>query len=367
MKIMWIIREAQGGMLSHLSQLLAGMADHDLVIVAPQHLQDWAAGRPFFPVEIGDRINAVQDITAIRQLRSLLHEHRPDVVHIHGLKAALITVAASRLLRRPRPRLVFTLHNNLPLPGNFFHRTVYTLVQRRLFRRLDFIITVSDAMRDQLVAYASPHRVITIRNGIPVDRFGQCPKAQARELMNLPMSARVVGLVARLISSKGISTAIKAASLLTKLIPDLHMVIVGEGPERARFENYASALGLSERVHFLGWRSDVPELMAGWDLFILPSLSEGFSVSVLEAMAAKLPVVVSDLPCMREAVVPKKGGYLVKPGDAPELAAAILNILKDPRRAEQMGEFNRQRAVALFGHELMIECTRAVYEGLSQT
>lgn len=366
MKIMWIIREAQGGMLSHLSQLLAGMADHDLVIVAPKSLQEWAGERPFFPVEIGDRINPRQDFGVVRQLRALLSNHRPDVVHIHGLKAALVTVMASTLLRS-RPRLVFTLHNNLPLPGNLFRRTAYTLVHRRLFRKLDFIITVSDAMRDQLVAYTSPNRIITIRNGIPVDRFGQCPKTQARELMKLPSSARVVGLVARLISSKGISTAIKAASLLTKLIPDLHMVIVGEGPERATFEHYAAALSLSDRVHFLGWRSDVPELMAGWDLFILPSLSEGFSVSVLEAMAAKLPVVVSDLACMREAVVPKKGGYLVKPGDAPELAAAILNILKDPRRAEQMGEFNRQRAVALFGHERMIECTRAVYEGLSQT
>jgi glycosyltransferase involved in cell wall biosynthesis len=107
--------------------------------------------------------------------------------------------------------------------------------------------------------------------------------------------------------------------------------------------------------------------MAGWDVFILPSSSEGFSLSVLEAMASGLPVVVSDLDSMREAVVVGKSGYLTKPGDAPELAAAILNVLRDPRRARQMGEFNRERAAALFGQEQMIACTRAVYEGLNHS
>ena len=107
--------------------------------------------------------------------------------------------------------------------------------------------------------------------------------------------------------------------------------------------------------------------MAGWDVFILPSRSEGFSLSVLEAMASGLPVVVSDLACMREAVVSGKGGYLTRPGDAPELAAAILNVLRDNRRASQMGKFNRERAAALFGEDRMIQCTRAVYEGLSQS
>lgn len=366
MKILWVVRQAEGGILGHLSQLLEGMSDHEILIAAPAALKGWAGEHEFCPVEIGDRLSIRSDMAAARELRHLIVGHKPDVVHIHGLKAALITALAASF-QRPRPRLVFTLHNNLPQPKSVFHRTAYAFVQRRVLGRVDYIITVSDAMRDQVVEYVAPSRVITIRNGIPVDRFGHCVKSQARQLSSLPDDAQVVGLVARLISAKGIGTAIKAASLLTRLIPNLHMVIVGEGPERSKFQNYAAALGLAERVHFLGWRNDVPDLMAGWDLFILPSHSEGFSLSVLEAMAARLPVVVSDLACMREAVVPGKSGYLTKPGDAAELAAAILNVLKDAPRAKRMGEFNRERVAALFGHERMIECTRAVYEGLSQT
>ncbi|MGI6147925.1 MAG: glycosyltransferase family 4 protein [Limnochordia bacterium] len=366
MRIMWVIRPVEGGMLSHLSQLLEGMADQEILIAAPGSLQKWADGRQFFTVDIGDGLNLRADLRAACEVRRLVRQHRPHVVHSHGLKAALVTGLGLSLYPK-RPPLVFTVHNNLPSPERSYHRAIYRLVHRRLLRSFDMVITVSDAVRDQLLEYTSPSRVITIRNGIPVERFGRYPRTAARAELGLSEGCRVVGLVARLIAGKGINTALEAASLLTKIIPDLHIVIVGDGPERARLESYAAALGLGSSVHFLGWREDVPALMAGWDVFILPSRSEGFSLSVLEAMASGLPVVVSDLACMREAVVSGKGGYLTRPGDAPELAAAILNVLRDNRRASQMGKFNRERAAALFGEDRMIQCTRAVYEGLSQS
>ena len=200
-------------------------------------------------------------------------------VHSHGLKAALVTGLGLSLYPK-RPPLVFTVHNNLPSPERSYHRAIYRLVHRRLLRSFDMVITVSDAVRDQLLEYTSPSRVITIRNGIPVERFGRYPRTAARAELGLSEGCRVVGLVARLIAGKGINTALEAASLLTKIIPDLHIVIVGDGPERARLESYAAALGLGSSVHFLGWREDVPALMAGWDVFILPSRSEGFSLSV---------------------------------------------------------------------------------------
>ena len=130
-----------------------------------------------------------------------------------------------------------------------------------------------------------------------------------------------------------------------------------------RFEGYAQALGLGCRVHFVGWRDDAPSSWPGGIVLCCQVLSEGFSY-VLEAMAAKLPVVVSDLPAMREAVVPNRSGFLIPPGNAPELAAAILNILKDPKRARTMGDFNHTRVTDLFGEERMIQCTKALYEGL---
>jgi glycosyltransferase involved in cell wall biosynthesis len=366
MRIMWVIRPAEGGMLSHISQLLVGLADQEILIAAPRSLEDLAKGRRFFPVEIGDGLSLRADLRAAGELRRLVRSLQPQLVHSHGLKAALVTAAALSLYPK-RPRLVFTVHNNLPQPKAVISQMAYGVALRRMFRLMDMVITVSEALRDRLVEYAAPDRVITIRNGIPVERFRGYPRAAVRAELEIPETAKIVGMTARLIAGKGITTALEAVSLLTRIVPDLHFVVVGDGPERGKFESYGEALGLAKRVHFLGWREDVPRLMAGWDMFILPSSSEGFSLSVLEAMASGLPVVVSDLDSMREAVVVGKSGYLTKPGDAPELAAAILNVLRDPRRARQMGEFNRERAAALFGQEQMIACTRAVYEGLNHS
>ena len=153
---------------------------------------------------------------------------------------------------------------------------------------------------------------------------------------------------------------------MAKILPDLKLVIVGDGPERERLERYAQGLGLREQVRFLGQREDVPSLMAGWDCFALPSLSEGFNLSVLEAMASRLPVVVSDLPALREAVVAEKGGFLASPGSAPDFAAALLYILKAPEKAKAMGEFNRERVNAVFDVSKMIRSVHSLYKGYGE-
>ncbi|NLJ73495.1 MAG: glycosyltransferase family 4 protein [Firmicutes bacterium] len=362
MKVVWVVRLAQGGILKHLSQLLSGIGDHEIVIAAPNQLQDLGRDRRFIPLEIVDGIDWQKDYSAVRQLRQILRREQANIVHAHGFKAALITAPAVRFQRRTR--VIFTAHNSLPQPHSQLARIGYRMVQGWVLNGIDQIISVSDAVREQLIQYVPERRVVTIRNGIATSQFTGHSREGALELLGIHGQAQVIGTVARLISAKGLTTLLEGVSLVSRLLPNLHLVIVGEGPERTMFEGYGQALGLGERVHFLGWRDDVPQLMAGWDCFVLPSFSEGFSLSVLEAMAAKLPVVVSDLPAMREAVVPNKSGFLVQPGNGPELAAAILNILKDSKRARAMGEFNHERVADLFGEERMIQCTRALYEGL---
>ena len=362
MKVVWVIRLAQGGILQHLSQLLAGIGDYEIVIVAPPQLEDLGRDRRFVPLEIVDGFHWQKDYSAVRQLRQILRKEKASMIHAHGLKAALITANAVRF-QRGTP-VIFTAHNSLPQPNSSLARFGYSMAQRWLLNRMDQIISVSDAVRNQILQYVPERRVVTIRNGVSVSKFTGHSRTEARELLGMDGQAQVIGTTARLITAKGLIPLLDAISLISRLLPNLHLVVVGEGPERATFEGYAQALGLGCRVHFMGWREDVPQLMVGWDCFVLPSFSEGFSLSVLEAMAAKLPVVVSDLPAMREAVVPNKSGFLIPPGNAPELAAAILNILKDPKRARTMGEFNYARVTDLFGEEQMIQCTKALYERL---
>jgi glycosyltransferase involved in cell wall biosynthesis len=229
---------------------------------------------------------------------------------------------------------------------------------------MNTIISVSDSVRSQIIRYVPEAKVLTIYNGISAEKFGHYPREESRLPLGLGLEQQVVGTVARLIPSKGIATLLEAVSLIAKILPRLHLVVVGDGPERSKLEQYSKRLGLASKVHFLGWRDDIPGLMAGWDCFTLPSFSEGFNLSVLEAKASRLPVVVSDLPALREAVVPGKGGLVVRPGNAPELAAALLHVLKDPDKARAMGKFNRERVDTFFGEERMVQCTRALYEGM---
>lgn len=359
MKILWVIRPAEGGILHHLKQLSQGISDLEIVVVAPPDLGDWAGSRRFIPLDLVDGLQFKKDFKSVSRLRRVLRQEKADIVHAHGLKAALITAAA--LGPMTKSQFLFTAHNSLP-PNRFGSH----LVQRWIFRHTDTIISVSDAVRSQIVKFVPERKVITIYNGISIDRFQDFSWELARDPLGLDTNHQVVGTVARLIPSKGIHTLLESVSLIAKIVPNLRLVVVGDGPEKTRLEKYSEALGLKDRVNFMGWRDDVPELMAGWDIFALPSISEGFNLSVLEAMASSLPIVIADVPSLREAVVANKGGLVVFPGNAPELAAALLHLLKAPEKAKAMGIFNRNRVQALFGEDQMVRSTRAIYEGLQK-
>ena len=362
MKVVWVVRPAEGGIMHHLRQLSAGLQDWEIVVAAPASLKDLLPGRRFIQLELVDGLCPRQDWAAVRRLKRILKEEKAQIVHAHGLKAALITAAA--LTPKRHPHFVFTAHNSLPQSPSPFLGWASNLVQRWLFSGMSTITSVSDAVRAQIPRYVPESKVLTIYNGICSSEFGHYPGEMSRQSLALSEEDQVVGTVARLIPGKGVKTLLEAVSLVAKILPRLHLVVVGDGPERARLEAYSKRLGLEGRVRFLGWRDDVPSLMAGWDCFALPTLSEGFSLSVLEAMASRLPVVVSDLPALREAVVPGKGGLLVLPGSVPDWAAALLHVLKDPVKARAMGAFNRERVETFFGAERMVRCTRALYEGM---
>src|SRR5690554_2346470 len=364
MKVVWVVRPAEGGLLQHVQQLSEGMSEFEIVVVGPPELECWGGKHRFIPLKIADGLRPGEDLSAVFRLRRILRTEKAPIIHAHGLKAAILTAPA--LSHLGPHRFIFTAHNSLPEFPHRPQRWWARKLQRRLFRRMDMIISVSNAVRQQIVNLAPEARVMTIHNGISAAAYGQVSPEDARREAGLSAGDRVVGTVARLIPSKGIKTLLEAVSLVAKILPDLKLVIVGDGPERERLERYAQGLGLREQVRFLGQREDVPSLMAGWDCFALPSLSEGFNLSVLEAMASRLPVVVSDLPALREAVVAEKGGFLASPGSAPDFAAALLYILKAPEKAKAMGEFNRERVNAVFDVSKMIRSVHSLYKGYGE-
>lgn len=361
MRVAWVVRPTAGGIKQHLNHLLAGLgSQYEIAICGPEELRGWAGGNPFYPVQIVDGLSTAGDLRAVWQLSRALRRIKPQLLHIHGLKSVQIAVPAAKLSRVDN--LLFTAHNCLPKPDSLWYHVTRGAVNRCLLRSLTRVIAVSQTVGCELTELVPEERVVVIRNGVDYRRFEGICRDEARKSVGLGSGDFAIGTVARLIPEKGIADLLRAAALLRKILPQAKFIVVGDGPMRARLEQYSAALGLEPYVQFLGYRSDVPILMASWDLFVLPSLSEGLSLSVLEAMAAGLPLVVSDLPSMREVVIQGKSGFCSQPRDISGLAAAIIQIAKDPAKARQMGEYNHQRVRRSFGIEQMIEATRREYQ-----
>ncbi|MFO0952930.1 MAG: glycosyltransferase [Isosphaeraceae bacterium] len=196
-------------------------------------------------------------------------------------------------------------------------------------------------------------RLAVIPNAVDPAPFDQAASQAlprpALGLADVPEDARLILYVGRLDAQKGLTTLLEALSRPSVTGPDWHLALAGDGPERDRLQaEAASRPGLAGRVHWLGHRSDVPALLAASDLLILPSLWEGMPNAVLEAMAARRPVVATAVEGTTDLVVPGETGWLVPPGDADALESALTEALADLERLRQFGEAGRARVEAHF-------------------
>jgi glycosyltransferase involved in cell wall biosynthesis len=208
-------------------------------------------------------------------------------------------------------------------------------------------------------------KLVTVHNGIDVKSFAGYLLSDAaeglRNELGLRSAPRVLTTVARLHPQKGHRFLIKAMPQILGTLPGVHLLLVGEGELREELELAAATYGVRDYVHLLGSRTDVPRLLAISDLFVLPSLWEGLPNSVLEAMAAGLAVVATDVDGCSELVVNGKTGVLVRPGNADVLAAAITSLLLDDKRRQAMGQAGRERVAAYFSQEATVTAFEELY------
>jgi glycosyltransferase involved in cell wall biosynthesis len=174
----------------------------------------------------------------------------------------------------------------------------------------------------------------------------------------------LLGLVARLHRQKGLGDLLAAVAWVRERVPDVRLLLIGEGELRDELEAQARALGLSGAVIFAGIRTDVAEIVAALDIFVLPSLWEGTSNAVLEAMAAGLPIVATAVGGTPEVVVDGVTGLLVPPRDPSALAGALVTLLQDADLRHRMGRAGRERVKQYFSLERMVRRTEALYEEL---
>lgn len=222
-------------------------------------------------------------------------------------------------------------------------------LNRRLAPVTDAFIAVACSHARYLAEHEGcpPGKIHVIPNGVDVERFHpRWPSEAVQTELRLPPGAPVAGIVAALRPEKNHELFLHAAALVRRQLPEAQFLVVGDGPQRQPLESLARELGLHDAVHFLGTRSDVPEVLSVIDVLVLSSHMEASPVSVLEAMAAEKPVVATRVGSVAETIRDGETGYLVAPGDARAIANRVTALLKDRGRAAAMGRAGREHVLA---------------------
>jgi glycosyltransferase involved in cell wall biosynthesis len=237
-------------------------------------------------------------------------------------------------------------------------------VSRWAHGRSSHTIAVSTPIRRRLIEKdrVPPDRVSLIPNAVipapddPPNLSGTLPDGWLEEPL--------VGVVARLQPEKGVATFLKAAALVSKASPGARFLVVGDGPLREELRDLVGRLGVEDRVRFLGYRTEARALIRLLDVLVVPSLTEGSPLIVLEAMAAGVPVVASAVGGVPDQARHGEEGLLVPPGDPEALAGAMDELLRDPRRARRLGAAGRRRTENGFSHETLVRRIEGVYRAV---
>ena len=240
-------------------------------------------------------------------------------------------------------------------------------LNRMLWGLNDRIIAIGEASKDYLVnCERVPEKKVTvIYNGVDLEKFKpRSPELRIKSELGVPEENQVVGILAVLRPEKAHQVFLESAKIISQELPKVSFLVVGDGGERAKLEEFSSELGLDGRVIFAGNRSDVPEVLSIFDVAVLCSdpYIETLPTAILEAMAMAKPAVATEVGCLREMVIEGTNGYLLPPRKSKELAQAISKLLKSPELAQKMGREGRRRVEELFSIERMVGKREELFE-----
>jgi glycosyltransferase involved in cell wall biosynthesis len=292
------------------------------------------------------------DIGLAWRLKRLIADIRPDLVHIHsrrgadlwgglGARLAGVPCVLSRRVDNPEPRWV--------VAGKY--------------RLYDHVITISAGIREVLLAEGlAPGRVTCVRSALdPAPYLVDYDKTGYRARLGLAPDTLLVGMVAQLIPRKGHRHLFAALREVMPRHPQLRVLVFGRGPLETELKQAIADQGLAENVHMMGFVNNLPDILGCLDLLVHPAEMEGLGVSLLQASAARVPIIASRAGGMPEAVRDGDNGVLVAPGDVPALAAAMNRLLDDAPLRTRMGEAGRALVLREFSTEVMCEGNLAVY------
>lgn len=312
------------------------------------------------------RVNrAVRLVRSVPRFRALLKTLRPDIIHA-SLPEMSAVATASRWPRRRPPLIV----SKRTLVRWMARDPIYFRLARWINRRADVILANSEAVRQDTISKegADPKRVRVIHNGVDTERFrpGLPEKALAREL-DLPSGVPVIGMVANFFGYKGHSDVVRAAAILRGQGLDFTLLFVGrDGDASESVRQEVREAGLADRVRFAGPRADIPRLLRLFDIFVSASHEEGFSNSILEAMASGRAIVATSVGGTTEQIEESATGLLVEPRSPEALARALGRLLREPDLRARLGSAARESVRRRFSLERMTEGVSSLYREIGR-
>jgi glycosyltransferase involved in cell wall biosynthesis len=300
------------------------------------------------------------DLKLAFSIREFIKRNRIDVIHCHGYKSNFYGLLASR----GEVPSVTTNHNWLTAHWKL---KTYCFLDSLWIRFFDRIVAVSNEVKKDMLRYKIPEEKIrVIDNGIALERFEKSVDARnIKNQLGFEEKIRIIGTVGNLGTEKGHIYLLEAAKQILDVVKDLKFLIIGDGQSRKQLEEKSEELGINKHIIFMGQRKDIPELLMAMDIFVLPSIKEGLPIALLEAMAAKKPVIATRVGAIPKVIENNETGVLVEPKDMTGLRDAIMNLLSDRGRMDRLAREGFRRVCTDFSSDKMCQNYLKVYKELA--
>lgn len=312
------------------------------------------------------------DLNTILLIRRFVDEQKVNLIHTHGYKSNFYALAAVLCKKVP---MITTCHNWL---GDDIKMRLYARLDKFFLNRFDRIIAVSDTVRREILNHGvSSEKLLTIYNGIDIKRFNnRINEKNIKKELGIEHDYKVIGTVGRLSEEKGHTYFLEAAEKVLQKYPKTAFLIVGDGPLREYLKEKACQIAdkLNPQTNisqnpfiFAGVRSDISTIYSIMDIFVLPSLTEGLPMVLLEAMASRKPVVATDVGAVSSVFEHGRSGVLIEPGNVNNLSMEIMELLANPQKIQKMANHARQKVELEFSSKIMTEKYLDVYQDVLQS
>jgi glycosyltransferase involved in cell wall biosynthesis len=299
------------------------------------------------------------DLKTIGAIRKFITKNNMELVHAHGYKSNLYALAAGI---NTKLKKITTCHNWL---AENTKMRIYEQIDKLFLKSFDKIVAVSEQIKTQVLkAGVDIKKVALINNGIDLASF-KLPLALKRTDFNIGNDEKIAGTVGRLTKEKGHCYLLAAAADALRVVPELKILIVGEGPLKKTLQAQARDLKIEDKVIFTGIRDDIPQLLKLMDVFVLPSLIEGMPLALLEAMAAKVPVVTTDVGAVSSIVKDEVSGLLIPPRDSKAMSEAMTRLLLNKNKAVELADKGYEIVKRDFSVQKMASDYKQLYESIS--